>query len=183
MFFVSEIQHQAPSSFHTPLQKETYEALAKLSIPFERVDTDEAITMEDCVPIDERLSMKMVKTLLLCNRQQTEFYLFVTAGAKPFASKAFSQALGIARVSFAPKEMLETKLGTPIGACTVFSLLRKEAAGVTLVIDADVLKEPFYGCSDGTTTGYLKIKTDELLNVFLPSTGHQPLIISVPASA
>ena len=56
----------------------------KLHIPFERVDTDEAITMEDCTAIEEKLDMKMVKTLLLCNRRQTMFYLFITCGNKPF---------------------------------------------------------------------------------------------------
>lgn len=74
-----------------------------LQIPFQRVDTDEAITMEDCVTIDEKLDMNIVKTLFLCNRQQTEFYLFITVGKKSFRSKDFSNALGVARVSFAPQ--------------------------------------------------------------------------------
>lgn len=33
-------------------------------------------------------------------QQQTTFYLFITAGSKPFCSKAFSNALGVSRVSF-----------------------------------------------------------------------------------
>ena len=55
MFYVSEILKTTPQSFSTPLQEKTYEALARLDIPFERVETDEAITMEDCVKIDETL--------------------------------------------------------------------------------------------------------------------------------
>ena len=80
MFYVSEIQTEAPCHFQTPLQEKVYEALEKLQIPFQRVDTEEAITMEDCVAIDEKLDMNMVKTLFLCNRQQTDFYLFITIG-------------------------------------------------------------------------------------------------------
>ena len=99
MFYISEIRNVAPTTFKTELQKTVYETLEKLNIPFERVDTDEAITMDDCVAINEKLDMKMVKTLFLCNRQQTDFYLFVTRGDKPFRSKDFSHALGIARVS------------------------------------------------------------------------------------
>lgn len=49
--------------------------------------------MEDCTAVNERLDMKMVKTLFLCNRQQTEFYLFITCADKPFRSKDFSTAL------------------------------------------------------------------------------------------
>lgn len=111
MFHVSEIQTEAPCRFQTPLQKQVYAALKKLQIPFERVDSDEAIAMEDCVAIDEKLQINMVKTLFLCNRQQTDFYLFITVGSKPFRAKDFSNALEVARVSFAPAEKMDTMLG------------------------------------------------------------------------
>lgn len=60
MFYVSDIQTDKPSKMETPLQEKVYTTLLKLNIPFERVDTDEAITMEDCVAIEEKLDMKMV---------------------------------------------------------------------------------------------------------------------------
>ena len=81
MFYVSEIQTEAPCRFQTPLQRQVYAALEKLQIPFERVDGDEAIAMEDCVAIDEKLQINMVKTLFLCNRQQTDFYLSPSAAS------------------------------------------------------------------------------------------------------
>lgn len=65
MFFVSDIYTTPPDKFDTPLQKETYRVLQNLHIPFERVDTEEAITMEDCFQINKKLDMKMVKTLFL----------------------------------------------------------------------------------------------------------------------
>lgn len=179
MFYVSEIQTEAPKYFHTSLQKKVYETLEKLQIPFERVDTDEAITMEDCVAIDEKLDMNMVKTLFLCNRQKTEFYLFITVGSKPFRSKDFSNALEVARVSFAPAEMMEIMLGTKIGAATVFSSLLDVENRVKIVFDKEVLAEEWYGCSDGTTTGYMKIKTEDICQKFLPFTGHTLSAIEV----
>lgn len=63
MFYISEIMNVAPAAFGTALQKSVYETFEKLNISFERVDTDEAVTMDDCVAIDEKLDMKMVKTL------------------------------------------------------------------------------------------------------------------------
>ncbi|CCL38968.1 TPA: proline--tRNA ligase [Clostridioides difficile] len=60
MFFISDIYTKSPIKFDTPLQKEAYEILQKLDIDFECVDTDEAITMEDCVQINKKLNMKMV---------------------------------------------------------------------------------------------------------------------------
>lgn len=179
MFYVSKIFRNPPDDFRTPLQEKVYQTLTELKLPFERVDTDEAITMEDCVQIDDRLNMKMVKTLFLCNRQQTAFYLFVTAGNKPFRSKDFSTALDVARVSFAPSELMEQMLGTKIGAATVFSALLDTARDVQFVFDKDVLSEEWYGCSDGTTTGYMKVRTAQIIHQFLPYTKHTATVIEV----
>ena len=77
MFYVSEIFKDKPNKFDTELQEKVYATLEKLNIPFERVSTDEAITMEDCVLINEKLNMNMVKTLFLCNRQKTAFLSFL----------------------------------------------------------------------------------------------------------
>lgn len=179
MFFVSEVFNTPPEQFHTPLQEKVYRVLNELHLPFERVDTDEAITMEDCVTIDEKLDMKMVKTLFLCNRQQTVYYLFITCGEKPFRSKDFSTALEVSRVSFAPAELMEQMLGTKIGAATVFSSLLPTFRDVQIVFDADVLKEKWYGCSDGTTTGYMKIKTEDILHRLLPYAGRKYTVITI----
>ena len=121
----------------------------------------------------------MVKTLFLCNRQQTAFYLFVTAGNQPFRAKDFSAALDAARVSFAPAELMEQMLGTRIGAATVFGALLDTENAVQIVFDRDILSEEWYGCSNGTTTGYMKVKTGQILHSFLPYAKHAPLIIAV----
>ena len=171
MIKVGEVQTTPPQSFKTELQRDAYEALEAAEIPYERVDTDEIITMEDCAVVNEKLNMEMVKTLFLCNRQKTEFYLFITRGDKPFRSKELSLALDIPRVSFAPAELMEKMLGTTVGAATVFGMLRKEARDIRLIIDREVIAQEYYGCSDGTTTGYMKIKTDDLIRRFLPHAG------------
>ena len=87
-----------------------------LPSPFIGVETDEAVTTENCFEINKKLNMEMVKTLFLCSRQQTSFYLFITTGDNPFPSKGFGTALGISRVSFAPAELMEKMPSTKIGA-------------------------------------------------------------------
>lgn len=179
MVFVSEAYTTVPATFSTPLQEKVYQVLQELTMDFQRVETEEVITMEDCQQINERLDMDMVKTLFLCNRQKTNFYLFVTCGDKPFKSKEFSQALDIARVSFASAEQMDAMLGTKIGAATIFSTLLPEAARVQFILDKDVCDQEYYGCSDGTTTGYLKLKTEDVLRKFLPYVKRQPKVIEV----
>ncbi len=87
MIYVSDIYNTAPNEYHTSLQQQTYQTLEKLHIPFERVETDEVITMEDCIAINKKLDMEMVKTLFLCNRQQTYFYLSLPQAASRFVPK------------------------------------------------------------------------------------------------
>ena len=125
--------------------------------------------MEDCAAIDLALDVEIVKTLFLCNRKKTDFYIFVTKGDKPFSTKDFSHALGIARVSFAPAEMMLSMLGSPVGGATVLSAV-KAPDNVNIVFDEDVLTMPEYGCSDGTTTGYMKMAMDDVFK-YLRSLG------------
>lgn len=170
MIRVSEVKTDPPLSFKTELQEKVYRTLGSLQIHFERVDNEPAITMEDCQAIDAALRVKTSKTLLLCNRQQTKFYLFVTCGDKPFSTKAFGAALGISRVSFAPESFLDPLLGTEIGATTVFSALLDRSKELNIVFDEDVLREEYYAGTDGTTTGYLRILTSDLIEKFMPYT-------------
>ena len=179
MFYVSEIKSTPPKKYGNELQEKVYSALIRLDIPYQRVDTDEAITMEDCVEINRKLNMETVKTLFLCNRQKDDFYLFITKADKPFRSKDFSAALNIPRVSFAPADIMETMLGTKIGAATVFGCLSDTQNKVRIVFDADVLKNEWYGCSDGTTTGYMKVRTDDILHKLLSFSNHKPFVIEV----
>ncbi|WP_232311278.1 prolyl-tRNA synthetase associated domain-containing protein [Robertmurraya korlensis] len=169
----------APDSYKSYLQAMVYESLTKLQISFERVNTDEAISMEDCIEINRKLDMKMVKTLFLCNSKKTEFYLFITTADKPFKAKDFSNALGISRVSFAPAERMEHILGVKVGAATVFGVLMDKENLVQVVFDKEVLLEEWYGCSDGTTTGYMKVKTKLIVNNFLTYAKHIPTIIEM----
>lgn len=179
MFYISEIMTSEPQEYKNQLQKEIYKALAQLKIPFERVDTDEAVTMDDCVLIDQKLNMKMVKTLFLCNRKKTIFYLFVTTGEKAFDTKNFSNALGISRVSFGPAELMEEMLGNKIGAATVFGTLLDLDRDVQVIIDKEVADEEYYGCSDGTTTCYMKIRTTDIIDKFLPFAKHKPVLVDI----
>lgn len=179
MINVSEIITSKPVDFNSELHKKVYNTLEKLEIPFERVDTDEAITMEDCVEIGRKLDTNIVKTLFLCNRQKTNFYLFVTTDDKPFVTKDFSRVLGISRVSFASPEMLFDMLGTKVGAATVLSCVFDEKNKVRIILDKDAVSGRWYGCSDGTTTGYMKLKTEDLIHKYIPFANHIPTIIEI----
>ena len=91
--YISDIITTAPENFQTPLQKSIYTFLSQNDIAFERVENDPARTMEECALIAEKLGAPIAKTLFLCNRQQTKFYLYLTEADKPFVTKDFSKSL------------------------------------------------------------------------------------------
>ena len=68
-------------------------------------------------------------------------------------------------------------LGAPIGAATVFSILLDESQRIQVVFDRSVVSEEYYGCSDGTTTCFMKIKTEDILHKFLIKASHESKII------
>ena len=167
MFKVSDILTTPPSAYATELQQKVYETLTALDIPFERVDTDPGLTMEDCQHIDAKIGVRIVKTIFLCNRQQTEFYLYVTTDDKPFVTREFCSALGIPRVSFASAEKLWELTGVEVGATTILSAILPQAAGVHLVMDRRVIESEWFACTDGTATCFVKIRTRDLLDKYL----------------
>ena len=169
MFKVSEILTTPPSAFSSELQEKVYETFQSKGIPFERVDTDPGITMEDCQHIDAKIGVKIVKTIFLCNRQQTEFYLYVTTDDKPFVTRDFCGALGIPRVSFASADKLWELTGVLVGATTILSAILPQADKVHMVMDKNVAESEWFACTDGTATCFVKIKTQDLLNKYLPN--------------
>ena len=166
-FYVSEPISTPPENPSTELQKLVYETFAKLEIPFSRVDSDPGITMEDCAQISARIGVDIVKTVFLCNRQQTDFYLYVMPAGKPFVTREFCAALGIPRVSFASADKLMELTGVAPGATTILSSVWPAASGVHLVIDREVAKAPELACTDGTPTCFVRLSTANLLEKYL----------------
>ena len=126
-----------PTESRTPREDAAYDYLDKLNITYRRVDHAPAMTMEDCIAVDEVLGVVMCKNLFLCNRQKTDFYLLLMPGDKPFRTKELSAQLGVARLSFASAEDMEEKLGLLPGAVSVMGLINDKAGAVRLLIDTD----------------------------------------------
>lgn len=179
MFYVSDIDHEAPESFENETQRLIYEAIGKLGIEFDRVKNDFIVSMEDCEEVNKVLGARIVKNLFLCNRQETEFYLYVTRDDKRFKTKIFSKALGVSRLSFAPEEALTEYLGVKIGAANPFSLVYDRDCRVHLVIDEELMDYDSIACNDATNTAHISMSRADLMDKYLPYTGHEPVILHV----
>ena len=168
-----------PTDERIPQENAIHDRLAELNIPFVRVDHDRADTIEICAGVEEVLGANICKNLFLCNRQQTDFYLLLMPGDKPFKTKYLSAQLGCSRLSFAGDEHLAQHLQTIPGSVSSLELLFDTEHRVRLVIDKDLMKDEYIGCHPGISTSSLKLKREDLLR-FVASTGHEPTYIDLP---
>lgn len=162
-----------------PKEIRVYDLLDALGIAYQRIDHEAAMTMEACAAIDEALDAVICKNLLLCNRQQTDFYLLMIPGDKQFKTSALSKQIGSSRLSFASAEHMERLLDITPGSVSVLGLMNDREKQVRLLIDEDVLKGEYFGCHPCINTSSLRLRTDDLMNRILPAMDHMPRLVTL----
>ena len=170
-----------PASAEVRLDKEIrcYELLDSLSVEYDRIDHEPAMTMEVCEEIDKTLGATICKNLFLCNRQQTDFYLLMMPGDKPFKTKDLSAQIGSSRLSFATHEHMERYLDITPGSVSVLGLMNDKDGAVRLLIDEDVLAGEYIGCHPCINTSSLRIKTKDMMEKIIPAMKHSPTMVKL----
>lgn len=168
-----------PAEKRIPQEEAIYDRLEALQIPHVRADHDHADTIEDCLEVERVLEAKICKNLFLCNRQQTEFYLLMMPGDKPFKTKFLSAQLGCSRLSFADAGHMAEYLHTVPGSVSGMELLFDTDHKVQLVIDRDLLNDVYISGHPGISTSTLRLAREDMLR-FISSTGHEPIYIDLP---
>ena len=158
----------------------SYALLDSLGIEYQRVDHEHADTIEQCEQVEQLLGCKICKNLFLTNRQQTDFYLLIMPGEKPFKTKLLSRQIGSARLSFASPEHMERYLDITPGSVSVLGLMNDKGGAVRLLMDRDLLKEEYYGCHPCINTSSLRLKTADVFEKLLPAMGHAPTYVELP---
>ena len=154
--------------------------LDHLHIPYSRVEHEPAETMEACAAISDALGIRICKNLFLCNRQKTDFYLLTMPEDKPFHTKDLSAQIGSSRLSFAPPELMEELIRCTPGSASVLGLAYDTEHRVRLLMDRETYEAAQFGCHPCLNTGSLRMATADLLNVFLPHTGHTVTVVDLP---
>ena len=58
-------------------------------------------------------------------------------------------------------------------------LINDKDCEVQLLIDRDVIKPDHIGCHPCVNTSSLKIRTEDVLNKYLPATRHSPIFVEL----
>lgn len=178
--YISPLFHNTrPEESLLPQEEAAFAALEQLGIGYDRVSSDPADNMEKCAAVSAVLGMPICKNLFLCNRQKTKFYLLAMGPDKPFHTKDLSHQIGSARLSFAPEEELWNLLHCTPGSATVLGLMNDHEHAVTLLMEREVYEAEWFSCHPCICTSSLKLRTADLLNKFLPVTGHTVTVVDL----
>ena len=163
-----------------PVEEACYDFLDSLGIDYARVDHEAFYTMEALAPVEAAFSCGVAKNLFLTNRQQTDFYLLLMPGSKPFKTKYLSAQLGCSRLSFGSEEQLLQYIGTTHGSASVLGLLNDKECKVRLIADQDLKSDEWFACHPCRNTSTLRFKTSDLLEKVLPALGYSLTWVELP---
>ena len=175
------LQKGRPADTAGRLEKEirSYDLLDSLGIEYDRIDHEPAMTMEICEEIDRVLGATICKNLFLCNRQQTDFYLLMMPGDKPFKTKDLSSQIGSSRLSFGTPEYMEQLVDITPGSLSILGLMNDKEGRVRLLIDKDVLSGEYIGCHPCINTSSLRMKTSDMVEKLIPALRHTPTLVEL----
>ena len=176
-----ELLNGRPSDPSGRLEKEirVYDFLDSLGISYQRVDHEALMTIEACRDVDQILNAAICKNLFLCNRQETSFYLLLLPGDKKFKTKEVSSQLGVARLSFANETYMEKFLDITPGSVSILGLMNDKENHVQLLIDEDLLTEPYIGCHPCINTSSLKIAMKDMMEKIILAMKHKPIFVKL----
>ena len=169
-----------PADARSPREERCYHFLDALGVEYFRVDHEHADTIQDCELVEGLLGAKICKNLFLTNRQQTDFYLLIMPGEKPFKTKLLSKQINTARLSFGTPEQMERYLDTLPGSASVLGLMNDRENSVRLIVDKDLLSEEQFGCHPCQNTSSLRFSTTDLFEKILPALHHEPTFVELP---
>ena len=168
-----------PDTTQTQKEMDSYLFLENNGVDYIRAEHDEAATIELCEEIEKVINAKICKNLLLCNRQQTKFYMLLIPGDMVFKTKYLSAQINSSRLSFASGEQMEKMLNVTPGSLTVLSLMHDKEKQIELLIEKNVFKEEYFGCHPCVNTATVRFLTEDLKTKVLPALNREYTIVDL----
>ncbi len=146
--------------------------LQDLGISYESMSHAPIMTVAEGTEIASSLGVISCKNLFLVNKQK-EYFLYLLPGDKKLSAKSLAKQIGSSHLSFASREEMEQLLSTSPGAVSILGLINDREKKVRLLIDEDVMNMDYISCHPCVNTSSLRLRLTDILNILLPSIGHQ----------
>ncbi|KUL94666.1 DNA-binding protein [Bosea sp. WAO] len=160
--------------------KDLVTALDNLGIATTRIDHEAVFTVAESKELRGAISGHHTKNLFLKDKKGRIFLVSALESTR-IDLKRLHETLGASgRLSFGSAELLMEKLGVTPGSVTAFAVINDREGDVTMVLDAGLMTGEPMNFHPLVNTATLGIARDDML-AFLRSTGHEPLIVALPA--
>ena len=160
-------------------EERVYDLLDQLNIDYQRIDHEEANTMEVCLEIEKTLKSTICKNLFLVNSNKSQYYLLMLKGNKKFKTKVISKQINSSRLSFGNDEKMLEYLDITPGSVSLLGLMNDHDFKVQLLMDKDLLQDEYLGCHPCINTSSLRIKMKDVFEKIIPSLHHEPIFVEV----
>ncbi len=179
MYVNPTVFNSSPEKTSTQKEMDCYAFLEDNGIDYIRAEHDEAATIELCEEVEKVIGARICKNLLLCNRQQTKFYMLLIPGDMAFKTKYLSAQINSSRLSFAGGDKMEELLNVSPGSLTVLSLMYDKERTVDLLIEKNVFKNEFFACHPCVNSATVRFATDDLKNKVLKALNREYIIVDL----
>jgi Ala-tRNA(Pro) deacylase len=156
--------------------------LTELGIAAETVSHPAVFTVEESKAADLAIPGFHTKNLFLKDKKG-RFFLVVAEHERRIDLKRLHEAIGASgRLSFGTAEQLMALLGVTPGSVCAFSVINDTAHAVTLVLDDAMMQAERINAHPLINTMTTSVPREGLF-AFFRSTGHEPLVVTLPEPA
>ena len=174
-----ELVEGRPQDKRIDKEERVYDLLDRLNIDYQRIDHEEANTMEICLEIEKTLKSTICKNLFLVNSNKSQYYLLMLKENKKFKTKMISKQINSSRLSFGSDEKMLEYLDITPGSVSLLGLMNDHDFKVQLLMDKDLLQDEYLGCHPCINTSSLRIKMKDVFEKIIPSLHHEPIFVEV----
>lgn len=174
-----ELVEGRPQDKRIDKEERVYDLLDQLNIDYQRIDHEEANTMEICLEIEKTLKSTICKNLFLVNSNKRQYYLLMLKENKKFKTKMISKQINSSRLSFGSDEKMLEYLDITPGSVSLLGLMNDHEFKVQLLMDKDLLQDEYLGCHPCINTSSLRIKMKDVFEKIIPSLHHEPIFVEV----
>ena len=158
--------------------EKVYEALKSMGISYDIVEHPPALTTEEADSYIEGKEGVRTKTLFLCNRKRTAFFLVIMDDRKQLNMKKLAKILGERSISFVSPDRLMEKMSLPAGVVSLFGLLNNEERDIKVYLDREMLSEKMmtFHPNDNSKTAF--ISTEDMYR-FIEELGYEYHVVEL----
>ncbi len=114
------------------------------------------MTIEACKDVDKVLDAVICKNLFSATARKRTSICCSCQATRSLRQRKYLSQLGVARLSFGNETYMEKFLDITPGSVSILGLMNDKENHVQLLIDEDLLKEPYIGCHPCINTSSLK---------------------------